>query len=468
MKKLFTLSLMLFATISFAATNFIDLSKSTQRASQWVQQFDSKTKQGGGYFKYYGTSNVGIQNIAGYQIKCAGTSTGYYIRTDAADQFNVVWCGAQNINNGLTLQAQGWTQALADTMWGVGLTNVTTDTYDRTAIAYAYKLMETRGFQKINFEPKDYYVNREMNLPVWYSGTEKANVFIINLNGSRQRATNTNSWAFMQRIPPNQSDAQTYYVRGRFFISNGSFLGFGNQTAINLGACGNSDIRNCQIDSCQYGIVVKFLLNGSLVNNDITATVYPIYLTNGGWTGFSPTNAQSNMMLVMQNHIYCKAISGSTFAGVWVEGCDGFYGLHNTIEGGNPQYNLYGNSLATTTVKDFYYGYAHHENTPTVANIYLRWAGLAEIEHIFTQTASTFLSFDNPGGYPQIMISNIGSLPAGTKFRCTDGGVTWIFNQMRDIDPTLNASWDLTAGGIRPNLGPSNQRFYDNFYGFIR
>lgn len=457
--------------ISHAVTNFLDLAKTTQRQSQWVMQFDNKTKQGGGYFKYYNESNAGIQNIAGYQIKVANNATGYYRRVDPTNQFNVVWCGAQNKPSPLTLAAQGWTQAAADSMWGVGIAQVSTDTYDRVAWAYAMKLMETKGFQVINGEPRDYYVNpRDISLPVYFGTTPyDENLFDIRFNGARFFLTsNSTTVKLFKRIPPSNSDALTYYVRGKFLISGGTFIGKGDGTIFDIGGSYNCNINNCFFDSLDYGIVLKFCLNPIVMANDFIRVKNPITLVDGDWPGAGLCVSQDNLAWISKNRIYCKEVPGQTFAGIYMEGLSGAYGIQNVIEGGNPQYNVYYDNLSATCTKDFYYGFSHHENTPTVANIYIRSFGLAMVENIFTQTPSTLVDFVSAGGYPQIKISNFGSVPSGTKFRCTDGGVTWIFDQVRDIDPTLNSSWDLTGGGIRPNLGPANQRLYDIFYGQIR
>ena len=472
MKKII-LSLVLFVqfTVSYAVTNFLDLAKTTQRQSQWVQQFDKNTKQGGGYFKYYNESNTGIQHIAGYQIKVAGSATGYYRRVDPTNQFNVVWCGAQNKPAPLTLAAQGWTQAAADSMWPGGVVQVSTDTYDRVATAYALKLMETKGFQVMNWEPKDYFVNpRDCQLPVYFGTSPyEENLFDIRLNSARFFFTsNSTTVKFFNREPPSNSDALVYYVRGNFLITGGQFYGKGDGTAINVGGSYGITIQNCFFDSLDHAIVIKFCLNPSILGNKFLRVKNPMQLIDGDWPGAGLCNSQTNMPWISKNKIYCKAVPGQTFAAIYMEGLSGAHGIHNIVEGGNPMYNVYYDNLSATCVKDFYYGFAHHENTPLIANIYIRSFGLAMVENIFTQTPSTIVDFVSAGGYPQIKVSNFGSVPSGSKFRCTDGGVTWIFNQIRDLDPKLSGSWDLTGGGIRPNLGPSNQRLFDNFDGAIR
>lgn len=280
MKKIISFSIVFLTALhSWAATNFLDLAKSTTRQSQWVQQFDSKTKQGGGFFKYYSTSNVGITDIAGYQIKVSGSATGYYKRTDPVNQFNVVWCGAMNTPSPTTLAANGWTQGAADAMWGVGLTDVTVDTYDRTAWAYAMKLMETFGFQVINGEPRNYYFNpRDIQLPVYYAGSPyEENKFIINYNGAHFFATtNSLTHTFFKRVPPSNGDALTFYMRARFIITMGNFYGKGDGSAIDLGASYTTSINDCFFDSLEYGITVKFCLNPSLERNNFIRVKNPI------------------------------------------------------------------------------------------------------------------------------------------------------------------------------------------------
>lgn len=461
--------------ISHAVTNFLDLAKATQRQSQWVMQFDNKTKQGGGYFKYYNESNAGIQNIAGYQIKVSGSATGYYRRVDPVNQFNVVWCGAQNKPSPLTLAAQGWTQAAADSMWGVGIAQVSTDTYDRVAWAYAMKLMETKGFQVINGEPKDYFLNpRDIELPIYFGTSPyEENLFDIRLNGARLFTTTYSAtFKYFKRVPPSNSDALIYYVRGKFLISNGTFIGKGDDTAFDVGGSYGFKIENCHFDSLAYGIIIRFCLNADISENTFIRVKNPIRCVDGNWIGAGLCTSQSNVPYIFKNRIYCKEGSGQTFAGIYMTGLSGALLMQNIIEGGNPLYNIYYDNLEAPCAKDLYIGFGHHENIPVNANIYIRAFGLAEVERIFTQAPSTLVEFVSAGGYPQIKISNIGSLPhdnpGDTKFRCTDGGVTWIFEQVRDLDPTLNSSWDLTSGGIRPNLGPANQRLYDIFYGLIR
>lgn len=472
MKKLFsTLFICFIAVYTFAATNFLDLAKSTTRQSQWVQQFDNNTKKGGGFFKYYNTSNVAIQNIAGYQIKVSGSTTGYYTRVDPVNQFNVAWCGAQNVISPSTLSLLGWTQGAADAMWGAGIVNVTTDTYDRAAWAYAMKLMETKGFQCINGEPLDYWVNPSDIILPDYFGTSpyEENLMMINYNGARFFATsNSASHTFFFRAPSSNSDALIYYNRSKIIMTNGTFIGKGSADGIKIGASYGCEISNCHFDSLDTGIELKFCLNPTIAYNTFIRCSNPIYATDGTWSGASTCNSQSNVAYIFKNRIYCKEAAGQTFAGIRVTGASGLLCMQNIIEGGNPQYNIYYDNLSATCVKNGYIGYEHHENTPTVANIYVRAFGLFHVEDVFTQTASTLVSHVSAGGYPQIKVSNIGSLPAGTKFRCDNTGTTWIFDQMRDIDPALDASWDLTSGGIKPAVGGGNPRQYDNFYGMIR
>ncbi len=356
-------------------------------------------------------------------------------------------------------------------MWGAGVVTVTTDTYDRAAWAYAMKLMETKGFQCINGEPLDYWINPSTITLPDYFGTSpyEENLMMVNFNGARFFATsNSASHTFFYRAPLTNSEALTFYNRSKFIFQNGFFVGKGSADGIKVGASYSCQIKNCFFDSLDAGIEIRFCLNADISENSFIRVANPIRVLDGDWTGASTCNSQSNVPWIFKNRVYCKEAAGQTIAAVRLEGCSGVVGIQNILEGGNPQYNLYYDNLSATCVKNFYWGHGHHENTPTVSNMYIRAFGLTVVEDIFTQTASTLVNFVSAGGYPQIIVSNIGSLPAGTKFRCTDGGVTWIFNQMRDIDPALDASWDLTGGGIKPVVGGGNPRQYDNFYGMIR
>jgi len=408
----------------------------------YVEQFDVNTpNSGGGVFKWVPSSNIGVANITGLRIKPLATTAGYWLR-DYSGPLHVNWFGVRNDNQ--TLTALGITQPVADARYGAGLVTVSTDTYDTAAIKYVFKLMETPGYNAVEFGNGTYWVGSSIELPRFQTGVTVP-MFTIRGNGCIVRHTASFIGTTFNRIPPNQSAALNGgYIASRFFISGFSFIGTGASTAIRLGPSFSSQLSDIEFTEVDYGIRLEFCLNARLTNIMGIPNLYGIYLDYGGVWGGNNSDSQCNHTQIRQ----CRIFNTNTvIASMFIRGASGVSIKDSIVEGFSPQYGIYFNSDSSTVVKDFTIENTHVETTCTAAAFYIRASdGQYSISKVFNQYAQTLIEFDVPSGYPQLNVDKISWTHPSTKFANKNAGGVWKFTECQ----LGEAPWETSPAAYHP------------------
>jgi hypothetical protein len=457
MKRLFLLLPLLFLAVWLgAATNFNDLSKTITKSSQWVQQFESKTKQGGGYFKYINLSNVAITNIAGYRIKVAGSTTGYFVRSEPLNQFNPAWCGALNTASPTTLAANGWTQAAADAMWGPGLVNVATDGYDQAALMYAFKLCSTFPVMVINMEPKNYYINRTLEIPAVVGN------LTVNGNFAYIYTTNSTAYSIISRPQPaNLSDAQVQ-LNATFNFNCLNIAATGSaQVCFQPGPSTASSFFMINTYNGATGMILEMTMDSKVslcVNRNSTNG---FYIKNDDCTGCDNANSNSNMTTVENCRAYQE---GTGNIALRLDAIGGAYVTHFVCEGTHYEYGIYVDGKNSTTTRGIYIDNCWWEcTTPSTddvneAFIYVNdmAAGIVHVTRTKGQYAKVMVHAGNPIGLLTVIVSETQSwAPVGAFWFFNAGTCSWKINYNYQFDSGNSAivpgTFSTNGGGIVPS-----------------
>lgn len=457
MKRLFLILPLLFLTVWInAATNFIDLAKTIKRQNQWVKQFDSKTKQGGGYFNYINASNVAITNIAGYRIKDPTSSTGYWVRNQPLNEFNPVWCGALNTAAPTTLAANGWSQAAADAMWGTGVVNVNTDGYDQAALMYSFKLAGTLTRHVINLEPKYFYINRTIELPAVFE------YLVVNGNFAFIQSTNSTAYALISRPQPaNLADAQIQ-LNAKMAWYNINISATGSvQTCFQPGPSTSSQFYSVNTFNGLYGMVLEFTLDSKLVECENKNSVNGFYLKNDDCTGCDNANSNSNMTTIENCRAYQE---GAGNIALRLDAIGGAYVKHFTCEGSHYEYGIYVDGQNSTTTRGIYIDNCWWECvTPSTddvneAFIYVNdmAAGVVHVTRTKGQYAKIMVHAGNPTGLLTVIVSETQSwAPVGAFWFFNEGTCSWKINYNYQFDSGNSAivpgTFSTNGGGIVPS-----------------
>lgn len=451
------------------ATNFLDLAKTTTRASQWVQQFDAVTKQGGGYFRYIGTSNVAITNIAGYRIKVANSTTGYFVRVDPLNQFNAAWCGARNVVSPTTLAANGWTQAAADAMWGAGVTNVNTDGYDQAALAYMFSLCTTFPTFVINLEPKNYYVNRTLQIPA------VVGQLTFNGNSGYIYTTNSNAFSIISRPQPANLAAAQVQLNAEFNFNNLNLVAASgsSQVCFQPGPSTCSSFFKVNTFNGATGMILEMTMD-SLVSLCVNRnSTNGFYIKNDDCTGCDNANSNSNMTTIENCRAYQEGVGNIALR---LDAIGGAYVTHFVCEGTHYEYGIYVDGKNSTTTRGIYIDNCWWEcTTPSTddvneAFIYINnmAAGIVEVTRTKGQYAKVMVHAGNPIGLLTVIVSQTQSwAPVGSFWFFNEGTCSWKINynyQFDTADPSIvPGTFSNNGGGIQP----TEATYGNNTYQYI-
>ena len=437
--------------------NFWDLKNITSYSSHSVDQFDDNTTGiGGGYFKWIPSNNTSITDIAGIRIKPSTTTDGYWLR-EYDGPIKVEWFGP-NYNTS-TFTSLGINQTTLNTRYGTGLVT-TTDTYDTAAAKFAFKLMETQGYQSLVFTPNIYNISSSLDLPVRIS-TTTISIFVIRGNGATLKSTPSATGDIIKRVPPNQTQALNVYEDTKFDIEGFCIVGNNSagQSALRLGPSYGSEIKEIYFDKVDTGINLEFCLSARVTACKGLANVYGFKADYGLAWGGDYSNSQSNHTQFLQCRVYNVAGATASFYIAAASGCS----IRDCIvEGDPPLYGIYFNYEGSPVVKDFTVENTHIEVSCTNAAIYLRGSnGSYHISKIFNQYAQTLIEFDCPTGYPQINVSNISFTHAITTFANKNAGAIWKFTDCElgespwmsspaNYHPYKASAWKTTGAYFQP------------------
>lgn len=284
---------------------FYDLEASTSYSAHTIGSFDNNTTTGGGIFKWVSNvSNTAISNIPGIRIKPIASEIGYWERIFDGP-INVAWFGCQNTEDSPSTFAQlGVSQLTLDTRYGTSFAT-TSDCYDTTAIRYAFNLMNTQGYQSLDFEPKKYWINRSCTLPTTVTdSTNFLNSFIIDGKNALIVRKGTSQFNMFSRIPTTATEASTIFLNNSFIIKNFKADGTGGVwqnsgfAFIFVGASTNSRFESIIIENFDIGLRLENCVNGS-VNQIFTRNIKTnsIMGSDGSWTSGGLTDGSTNLVI---------------------------------------------------------------------------------------------------------------------------------------------------------------------------
>ena len=427
---------------------FYDMAGSTSYTTHTIGSFDANSTSGGGTFRFVDSvPNASITNIPGIRIKPTNSSVGYWLRVYDGP-VNVGWFGPQNTSSApLTFSQLGVSQTTLDSRYGVGFAT-TSDNYDTTAIRYAMKFMETTGNQSLIFEPKTYWLNKSVELPVRLSSNPTGRgMFVIDGNGAIIQKSTTTQFNFFQRIPQcvdiitcGLQSAESYIDNGfvfKNFNANGSGGIWQNSgyAFLFLGATYGSIIQNISLTNFDIGLRLEFCMNATVdtvFTNNITS--YSVWVKTGSWTGAALANASSNACEISHVRVFD---TNNQIAGIALVDSDTSVIRNCIVEGtGHPQYGILWDSLNSSvapngTIKD-----CHIETSCTKAAVYVKPRSGTKIyvSNIYIQQAQNIVGLEAAAypssAYPVVVIDRIPYWPNGTKFLNIGSGNKW---EMNDI-----------------------------------
>lgn len=477
MKKLHFLKLILLASLLQTCTptlaqiqiarNYWDLKYSKSYTNARVNAFDSliNPAQGGGEFAWIKvSSNASIIDIPGIQIKSKYNNKGYWRRIYAGP-VEINWMGVSNQSNAKWFQ-YGYSQEKLDSIFGGVLGNGTLgpgNTVDESAMACAFKLMETPGYQAVNFAPRKYYQeNWIVFLPRYLNqaGPVDRAQFKITGNGTWINSSATYGW---DHYPSTQTEAASWANNG-FIISGFTWESTTAQAAcIRLCATYKSHISDMTFKSAQKGLVLEWSMGCLIENTEGNNTqIADIWISTGTWSGADYQNSQSNAVTVNQHRSF-----GSGDYGIYIYECSNVRLNDITIEGGTLGHSFQGihfDSNGSSLVKDFKCTNIYGEGYYGGAAIYISMGqnGIAEIDWIYFRGTDIVVWFkSNTDSYPQLNMRNVVWWDSPFRMRSEPFAIShtnncWAFENFSDAnatDPSSMAStqyFDTGGGGEVP------------------
>ena len=111
------------------------------------------------------------------------------------------------------------------------------------------------------------------------------------------------------------------------------------------------------------------------------------------------------------------------------------------VEGGQPKYHVYWDSMGATVVKNGKIINLHLESSATIAAIKAFLAsGYFIASGNFSQYDNVLYDIQSSLGYPHVYIENIDWMTSASKVKTTGTSVIWSFSEVA-FDPSLSTSW---------------------------
>jgi len=231
----------------------------------------------------------------------------------------------------------------------------------------------------------------------------------------------------LSRNPSDQTNALNTIANNTLTIRNLTFQGSGSsgQVGVSIGSTYGALVDNCYFVSLDKGLIFRFGLKAVIRNCFFTDNVTEsIVLRHGDWAGASVINSQSNSSTVQSCRIYNRAGATSSIA---VIATSDVSIRDSIIEGFNPVYGVFFDTLAAPVVKNIVIDVCHLECIPTASAFYFKGTGgTATVRSVFAQgtlSAGAYL-IDNSqfhGSPMNVHVSDmpniIGANPAGYVFR---------------------------------------------------
>ena len=300
----------------------------------------------------------------------------------------------------------------------------------------------TTNVTKIDIQ-EDIVVTTPMSLPKQLKN--KSKMLMISGNGHSIEAATATIPAIMQRVPADQTEANSIMQSKAFVIEDLNFIGKwdtinNKQICLNLGATYNSIIRNCKFSGANVGLHLKFALMTRVENCLATNIRHSAFIADSGdWVGAGVTNAQSNHTKFEQCRVFCAT---GSFTGFGIYSASGVEINRCIVEGQNPSHWIYFDAENSSVVKDFTIRGTHCETKALVSGLKVRTKdGYIDIDGMFSQYPCLMFDMESTGGYPDVQINHIPYLPGGTTFKSTPQFVWETKNMPGNFDITATTLW---------------------------
>lgn len=419
-RTLFTLFALLLACLQVSAQTeqpirkWWDFKYSTSYNSRWLRAFDENINPdaGGGYFLWIKTaSNAAIRDIPGFQIKPVGTTKGYWRRADVSIM-KVEWFGPNNLPSQATFGTYGYTQARLDSMYGYFGANwvLTTHKPDAAAIRTAFRLMETIGYNAVEFSPMIYYMDQVGGLPRILSGSLVSDKYQYTIIGNGAQITGLSGFAgsFFDRYPENHTVAATW-IGAMFKITDFTFVGNAasgsGQTGIRLCATYNSEISNCIFKQIDVGFDLQWSMQAILIRNEGNqCRTADGYIRFGTYTGATNSGDQSNVVRVIGH----RTFGGGGRYGIYISAASNVTIQDWTGEGGGADWGIYFDTNGSTVVKEFAIDNLYGEGNFDSAAVFIRGGeGIFDIRRVYFRGTVNLIWLQATGSYPQVNLTDV-------------------------------------------------------------
>jgi len=249
-----------------------------------------------------------------------------------------------------TLTSLGYTNGSAAAIWtrvnSAYTIDVTRMDIDWIAIQEAFLSMQQDGYSKI-ISPggRGYCPYATLTLPldqIPITLNRRGLEFIFDWQGSATMNLTGGDMVMYSRYFTDQSEisgANSYLVDYKYKFEN--FYGKGNggntlaDTFIRLGATGHSSFTDIETNSFGCGINAEFCLESMFTNiKHVNYGLYGSSMYNGRWTGAGTSNAQSNVLKVV-NHRCVNGSGANPVAGLYMGGNTAIHADTLTFEGFN-------------------------------------------------------------------------------------------------------------------------------------
>lgn len=319
-----------------------------------------------------------------------GTASGGYTSSLSPDSFGA-------IHEDKTFGQMGYSQGQVDEAYpNMGVK--TTDKIDWAALQLT--VIEAKKQAKAITLHGNYYVNKGVKIDLdHYNLTVKGNFCKINATA--------NFDAFFFREQPVDNGQANVAVQARFDFKDIQFIGFPNQTALDLGPSYGSRYTDIIGDSINTVIRLRFALGTTVDGCYAINCKNPFISTIGNWQGATAANAQSNHSTFKKCRVYMPQDGEVGF---------GIYGVSGNvidsciIEGHKVTKGIDFDGMDSTVVKDLTIFNTHFECVNGADDTFIKvrfLGGVVTIDKVFGQHPSMFLDARSASGSGHVTVSNV-------------------------------------------------------------
>lgn len=345
---------------------------------------------------FVGTEQEWLDSLKGAQGEPGpqgppGTSSGGYTSSLSPDSFGA-------IHESKTFGDMGYTQSMVDDAYpGMGVK--TTDYIDWAALQRT--INEAKKQNKSITLHGNYFINKPLVV------TKSHYRMSIKGNFAKIFAISPDFNVFIARERPmDDGDAQTF-VPAKYEIKNIEFIGFPNQTALQLGPSYGSSYTEVIGDNLNTLIDLEFALMTKVSMCEAVNCMNPFISRQGDWDGVSMGKSQSNVVTFHMCRAYMPPQGEKAFQ---ILGVSGNSIIDCIIEGHKVTTGIDFNGLGSTVVKDFTVQRLHFECPNGADDAVIKvniLGGNVTIDHVFGQHAAKLLDATSGSGLGHVTIKNV-------------------------------------------------------------